>query len=173
MQHKTSAVDFTTAMRAHIALASTDVERSIEFYRSLLGQEPTKVRQGYAKFEVHEPPLNLSLNQTDSPARQASPAHFGVQVKSTADVLAKLAGMAKAGFDARTEEGVGCCYALQDKAWFADPDGNQWEIFVVTEADIAEHSRPVEASAAETKASAKSESGPGLDSRCCPPTCCQ
>jgi lactoylglutathione lyase len=26
-----------------------------------------------------------------------------------------------------------CCYALQDKTWVADPDGNQWEAFVVLE----------------------------------------
>jgi hypothetical protein len=24
-----------------------------------------------------------------------------------------------------------CCYALQDKAWVRDPDGNEWEVFVV------------------------------------------
>ena len=148
-------------MRAHIALACADVERSIEFYRSLLGCEPTKIREGYAKFEVSEPPLNLSLNHSDAPAQQVSPAHFGVQVKSTADVLAKLDGMAKAGFSARTEEGVGCCYAVQDKAWFVDPDGNEWEIFVVTQADIPEHSRP------------GSDAAPELESPCCPPTCCQ
>src|SRR5262249_36063555 len=24
-----------------------------------------------------------------------------------------------------------CCYALQDKAWVRDPDGNEWEVFTV------------------------------------------
>jgi hypothetical protein len=24
-----------------------------------------------------------------------------------------------------------CCFALQDKAWVSDPDGNEWEVFVV------------------------------------------
>jgi len=26
-----------------------------------------------------------------------------------------------------------CCYALQDKTWVEDPDGNRWEVFVVLE----------------------------------------
>ena len=24
-----------------------------------------------------------------------------------------------------------CCYALQDKVWLTDPDGNRWEIYAV------------------------------------------
>lgn len=158
----TSAVDFATKMRAHIALACADVERSIGFYRELLGQEPTKVREGYAKFEVAEPPLNLTLNFSSEPPRQVSPAHFGVQVKSTGEVMTKLAAMNQAGFGARTEEGVGCCFAIQDKAWFEDPDGNQWEVFVVTEADIPEHSRP-----------GQTESVAAEQQPCCAPTCCK
>ena len=31
-----------------------------------------------------------------------------------------------------------CCYAVQDKAWVKDPDGNEWEVFVVKEDDLAE-----------------------------------
>ena len=26
---------------------------------------------------------------------------------------------------------VSCCYAVQDKTWVKDPDGNEWEVFVV------------------------------------------
>jgi catechol 2,3-dioxygenase-like lactoylglutathione lyase family enzyme len=159
----TSAVEFATKMRAHVALACADVERSIAFYRELFGQEPTKVRDGYAKFEVAEPPLNLSLNYTPNVPRQTLPAHFGVQVKSTGEVMTKLAAMTRAGYGTRTEEGVGCCFAIQDKAWFEDPDGNNWEVFVVTQADIPEHSRP-SANAATTAAE---------PSPCCAPGCCK
>jgi catechol 2,3-dioxygenase-like lactoylglutathione lyase family enzyme len=159
----TSAVAFATKMRAHVALACADVERSIAFYRELFGQEPTKVRDGYAKFEVAEPPLNLSLNAAPNPPRQSLPAHFGVQVKSTGEVMTKLAGMTRAGYGVRTEEGVGCCFAIQDKAWFEDPDGNNWEVFVVTQADIPEHSRPSATAAAEAV----------QPSPCCAPSCCK
>ena len=35
------------------------------------------------------------------------------------------------------EQDTDCCYALQDKVWVSDPDGNRWEIFVVKVADTA------------------------------------
>lgn len=168
-----SAVDFPTTMRAHIALACADVERSIAFYRELFEQEPSKIRQGYAKFEVLEPPLNLTLNQAVAPPRQAAPAHFGVQVKSTGAVMTKQALMQRAGFASRTEAGVGCCFAIQDKVWFEDPDGNHWEVFVVTEADIPEHSRPavgVDLQAGEAGEAAASQLAAATP--CCAPKCC-
>ena len=31
-----------------------------------------------------------------------------------------------------------CCYAIQDKTWVNDPDGNEWEVFVVKEDNLAE-----------------------------------
>src|ERR1043166_8477380 len=40
------------ALKAHVALNVKDVEASLAFYRKLLGIEPSKVRTGYAKFDV-------------------------------------------------------------------------------------------------------------------------
>jgi hypothetical protein len=31
-----------------------------------------------------------------------------------------------------------CCYAIQDKTWVHDPDGNEWEVFVVLEDQLPE-----------------------------------
>ncbi len=31
-----------------------------------------------------------------------------------------------------------CCYGLQGKTWVRDPDGNEWEVFVVLEDNPAE-----------------------------------
>jgi catechol 2,3-dioxygenase-like lactoylglutathione lyase family enzyme len=50
-------------LKAHLAIKVRDVERSIEFYRKMFGIEPSKVRSGYAKFDVQTPPLNFTLNQ--------------------------------------------------------------------------------------------------------------
>lgn len=49
-------------VRTHIALAVADLEASIDFYQRLLGVEPAKVREGYAKFEPDAPALSLALN---------------------------------------------------------------------------------------------------------------
>src|SRR2546427_237811 len=46
----------------HVALYVEDLDAAIARYRKILGQEPAKVRHDYAKFEVTDPPVILSLN---------------------------------------------------------------------------------------------------------------
>ena len=125
------------ALKAHLALNVHNVERSIEFYKKLLGLEPAKVRTGYAKFDVQNPPLNFTLNEHKFGERGAL-SHLGIQVASTADVLAIRERWAEAGLLTRDEMQTNCCYALQDKTWVRDPDGNEWEVFVVLEDNLAE-----------------------------------
>lgn len=124
-------------LKAHLALNVKDVEASLDFYRKLLGIEPSKVRTGYAKFDVQNPPLNLTLNQHVYSERGAL-SHLGIQVASTDDVLAIRERWTEAGLLTRDEMQTNCCYALQDKTWVRDPDGNEWEVFVVLEDNLAE-----------------------------------
>jgi catechol 2,3-dioxygenase-like lactoylglutathione lyase family enzyme len=135
--NQVSAVAFQGSFRAHIALEVSDVQRSIDFYRVLFAAEPVKVRPGYAKFEPSDPSLNLSLNQgVGGPiGRRGGQQHFGLQVQSTQAVAAMTQRLRAAGLATRTEEATACCYAVQDKVWVEDPDGNPWEVFVVTQAD--------------------------------------
>jgi len=128
-----------TALKAHLALNVSDVSRSLEFYRRLLGIEPSKVRTGYAKFDVQNPPLNLTLNESVVAGRGAL-SHLGIQVSSTDDVLALREKWAAAGLLTRDEMQTDCCYALQDKIWVRDPDGNEWEAFVVLEDNLPQAS---------------------------------
>src|SRR5712671_562532 len=74
------------ALKAHLSLNVRNVEASIQFYRKMLGIEPSKVRPGYAKFDVQNPPLNLALNEAPVSSRGAL-SHLGIQLASTADVL--------------------------------------------------------------------------------------
>ena len=53
----------------------------------MFGIEPSKVRTGYAKFDVQSPPLNLTLNE-NSFGEHGALSHMGIQVASTEDVLA-------------------------------------------------------------------------------------
>ena len=123
-------------LKAHLALNVADVKRSTEFYKNLLGLEPSKEREGYAKFDVQNPPLNLTLNQVRQVAHGAL-SHLGIQVKSTEDVLAMRQNWIEAGLLTRDEMQTNCCYAIQDKTWVQDPDENQWEVFVVLEDNLA------------------------------------
>src|SRR5688572_22382384 len=109
------------SLKAHVSLNVSNVERSIEFYEKMLGIKPSKVRKGYAKFDVQNPPLNLTLNEVpvnDSGAL----SHMGLQVTSTQDVLAVREQWAQSGLYTRDEMQTNCCYAIQDKTWVSDPD---------------------------------------------------
>src|SRR5215831_4844126 len=114
------------ALKAHIALNVRDVGASIDFYRKLFGIDPAKVRKGYAKFDVQNPPLNISLNESAG-SRPGSLSHLGIQLASTEDVLSVRRQWTDAGLAARDEMKTHCCYAIQDKTWVEDPDGNRWE----------------------------------------------
>ncbi|HEX6126578.1 MAG TPA: ArsI/CadI family heavy metal resistance metalloenzyme [Pyrinomonadaceae bacterium] len=124
-------------LKAHLAINVRDVENSIEFYKQMLGIEPSKVRTGYAKFDVQNPPLNLTLNQVAFNERGAL-SHLGIQVASTDDVLAQRQIWAERGLITRDEMQTDCCYATQDKTWVKDPDGNEWEVFVVLKDNLPE-----------------------------------
>ena len=131
-----SAVKFTGASRVHMALAVTNLERSRTFYETLLGVPPTKVRPGYIKFEPQDPSVNLTLNEVNDANLSGQPTmHYGVHVKSTQAVQDAISRFTMAGITTAVEENMTCCYAVQDKVRAADPEGNQWGIFVVLDAD--------------------------------------
>ncbi len=123
------------ALKAHLALNVRNVEQSVEFYKKMLGIEPSKVRPGYAKFDGQNPPLNLTLNEASFSERGAL-SHLGIQVGSTDDVLQVRQQWADQGLITRDEMQTNCCYATQDKTWVRDPDGNEWEVFVVLEDNL-------------------------------------
>jgi catechol 2,3-dioxygenase-like lactoylglutathione lyase family enzyme len=124
-------------LKAHLAINVKNVETSIEFYKKMLGIEPSKVRTGYAKFDVSNPPLNLTLNQVPFEG-QGALSHMGIQVASTEDVLAMRELWHERGLITRDEMQTDCCYATQDKTWVNDPDGNEWEVFVVLKDNLPE-----------------------------------
>ncbi len=124
-------------LKPHLAINVRDLSASIDFYRHLFGVEPAKVRTDYAKFDVSNPPLNFTLNQ--HPFNEAGAlSHLGFQVASTEDVLAIRQHWHERGLVTRDEMQTNCCYATQDKTWVKDPDGNEWEVFVVLEDNLPE-----------------------------------
>lgn len=118
-----------TVLKPHLSLNVEDIARSVAFYEKLFGVPAAKRRPGYAKFDLASPALNLSM--VEAPRTGVNASHFGVQVSSTEDVGEAIDRLGREGLVMRTEENTTCCYAVQDKVWVEDPDGNEWEIFVV------------------------------------------
>ena len=154
------------ALKAHLALNVHSVEQSLEFYRRLLGIEPSKVRTGYAKFDVQNPPLNLTLNEVTFSGKGAL-SHLGIQVAATSDVLAMRDRWTDSGLITSDEMQTNCCYATQDKTWVRDPDGNEWEVFVVLQDNLPE-TAACECGDKTAKANMETEV-PTVASSCCTP----
>jgi catechol 2,3-dioxygenase-like lactoylglutathione lyase family enzyme len=130
------AID-ATLRKFHASLNVSDLARSIPFYRALLGVEPAKVRADYAKFDLAEPPLVLSL----IPGRAGAGGnlnHAGLRVRNAEELVEIQRRLEAAGLPTQREDGVECCYARQTKFWITDPDGALWEIYVFHD-DIADH----------------------------------
>jgi catechol 2,3-dioxygenase-like lactoylglutathione lyase family enzyme len=116
-------------LKPHVSLNVSNIDNSVAFYEKAFGVPATKRRPGYAKFDLTSPPLNLSM--VVAPRTGINASHFGLQVATTEDVVEAKERFDLAGLRTRSEEDTACCYAVQDKVWIEDPDGNSWEVFVV------------------------------------------
>jgi catechol 2,3-dioxygenase-like lactoylglutathione lyase family enzyme len=115
--------------RVQLALRVADLEASIAFYTKLFGVEPAKRRDGYANFEIAEPPLKLVLIEGDGQDTRLD--HLGVEVDATETVHAAARRLADAGLATVEENDTSCCYARQDKVWVHGPGREPWEVYVV------------------------------------------
>ena len=145
--------------RLHLHIAVDDLDRSIGFYSTLFGAQPSVVKDDYAKWMLEDPKVNLAISRR---GRAAGIDHVGIQT-DTADELSDLAVRLKsAGETTFDQEATTCCYARSDKSWVVDPSGVRWETFHTTgEATTYGESEP-EALLAATGASA-----PAPQAACC------
>lgn len=116
--------------RIQLALRVSDLDRAVAFYTRMFGTPPAKLRPDYANFVVDDPPLKLVLIHAE---RGGQLDHLGVELGTSAAVAAAADRLSEQGMSTRTEYGVECCYARQDKVWVSDPDGVPWEWYTVLE----------------------------------------
>lgn len=122
----------SSSVKFHASLNVSDLARSVTFYRHLLDREPSKHRADYAKFELDEPPLVLSL----IPGRAGGGGHLnhvGLRVRDAEELVGIQHRLEAAGLPTQREEGVECCHSKQTKFWITDPDHALWEIYVLHE----------------------------------------
>ena len=112
--------------RLHVHVAVEDLGKSISFYSTLFGAEPSVLKNDYAKWMLEDPRVNFAISDR---ASVKGVDHLGIQVES-GEELAELATRLKAaGEVTRDLEDTTCCYARSDKAWVNDPTGIRWETF--------------------------------------------
>lgn len=121
----------TEVPRVHVHMTVSNLEKSRAFYEQFLGVVPVKVKPGYAKFLPVFGPLNLALSEARPGEGRGHVDHMGFQVESRQIVERELARVKAAGLPVREEFGVDCCHANQDKFWVQDPDGVEWEVYVL------------------------------------------
>jgi catechol 2,3-dioxygenase-like lactoylglutathione lyase family enzyme len=124
----------------HLSLDVADLEASVRFYSTLLNSPPSKLKPGYAKFELESPALNLTIQEKSHCCLQGI-SHMGLRVDTVEEIEAIKRRLEDAGYSTADEENVICCYALQDKFWVNDPSDYRWEVYIV-KADTEEESRP-------------------------------
>jgi catechol 2,3-dioxygenase-like lactoylglutathione lyase family enzyme len=114
--------------RLHVHVGVDDLGRSIRFYSTLFGAEPTVVKDDYAKWMLDDPRVNFAVSAGQHADKGIQ--HLGVQVESP-DELSEVYGRLRAADRPVLEEGrTTCCYAKSEKSWIADPDGIVWEAFL-------------------------------------------
>jgi catechol 2,3-dioxygenase-like lactoylglutathione lyase family enzyme len=110
----------------HVSLNVKSIPEAVERYRKILGAEPAKLRHDYAKFELADPPVILSLNLNGAPG---TVGHLGIRYPENGAVAAELRRAQADSLAPYSQEGVTCCYAKADKFWVRDADGVAWEMY--------------------------------------------
>ena len=114
--------------RMHVSFYVSDISKTINFYSGFFGQDPAKVKPGYAKYILDKPSLIISFVENKERV-QANFGHVGFQVETQEELNERLADAKRKNLVTREEMGTNCCYARQDKFWVNDPDQVQWEVY--------------------------------------------
>ena len=116
-------------MRLQLALNVEDLDASIDFYEKMFDTTVSKRKDGYANFEVANPPLKLVL--FEMPGKGGSLNHLGVEVEEKHMVSDAEQRIAQNGLETTGIDDTVCCYAEKTETWVEGPD-NKWEWYVKT-----------------------------------------
>lgn len=115
--------------RLHVNVSVDDLGRSLRFYTSLFGADPSVVKADYAKWMLDDPRVNFAITAR---GKKKGIDHLGIQV-DTREELAEVYGRLEAAQAPLIDQGaVTCCYARSEKSWSYDPEGIAWETFLTT-----------------------------------------
>ncbi len=120
--------------RFHIHVGVKDLEKSIQFYSTLFGQTPTKLKENYAKWMLEDPRINFAISTLTN---ETGVDHLGIQVDETKELEELTERLKNADLCVYNEGETTCCYAKSNKAWVSDPSGVAWEAYqTIADADV-------------------------------------
>jgi len=131
--------------RFHVHVSVADLDESVKFYSTLFGNEPTVIKDDYAKWLLDDPRVNFAIS---AGASHAAIDHLGFQVESDDELGEVTERLAAAGAAVTRQENATCCYARGNKGWVDDPSGISWETFHTLEASAVRGDDIVERPAA-------------------------
>lgn len=112
--------------RFHMHVGVKDLEKSVQFYSTLFGQKPTKLKDDYAKWMLDDPRLNFAISTRSN---EEGVDHLGIQVEDSGELAEITERLKNADLGVYDEGETTCCYAESNKAWVKDPSGLAWEAY--------------------------------------------
>lgn len=112
--------------RFHIHVGVKDISHSVQFYSTLFGQKPTKLKDDYAKWMLEDPRINFAISTRSN---EEGVDHMGIQVDEANELTEITDRLKKADLGVFGEGTTTCCYAESSKAWVKDPSGIAWEAY--------------------------------------------
>lgn len=112
--------------RFHLHVGVKDLMKSVAFYSTLFGQQPTKLKDDYAKWMLEDPRINFAISTRTG---DQGVDHLGIQVDSDDELGEIMERLKKADLGVYDEGKTTCCYAESSKAWVQDPSGVAWETY--------------------------------------------
>lgn len=116
-------------MRVQLALNVENLDESIEFYEKMFDTPVAKRKDGYANFEVENPPLKLVLFEGQGEGGTLN--HLGVEVEEKSQVSDAEIRISRTGLETTGIDDTMCCYAEKTETWVEGPD-TRWEWYVKT-----------------------------------------
>lgn len=113
----------------HVNVDLARYERSVAFYSTLFGAEPTHTREHYAKWLLDDPAVNFTVEVLEIAGDVPGIHHVGIQVDGEGELEAIRSALEDAEAPLLEVGRTQCCFADSEKNWTADPQGVRWETF--------------------------------------------
>ena len=110
--------------RLHLHISVKDLEKNRQFYTTLFGSEPTKVKEDYLQWLLDDPYVNFAIS---SGRDKIGLNHLGIQVDSDEALEVIEQRLLAGNVMGEKQEEAACCYASSKKYWVEDPQNIIWE----------------------------------------------